>query len=40
MSNILFQELKLPCGAIIKNRFFKSAMSEGLGNKNNARKMS
>lgn len=33
MSNILFEEIKLPCGAIIKSRFFKSAMSEGLGNK-------
>ncbi|NMO95592.1 NADH:flavin oxidoreductase/NADH oxidase family protein [Paenibacillus lemnae] len=27
----MFQPLKLPCGVVIKNRFFKSAMSEGMG---------
>lgn len=31
--NSLDQSLILPCGAIIKNRIFKSAMSEGLGEK-------
>jgi len=31
MSNILAQPLKLPCGHEVKNRFFKSAMSEILG---------
>jgi 2,4-dienoyl-CoA reductase-like NADH-dependent reductase (Old Yellow Enzyme family) len=29
----LNQPLSLPCGAVIKNRIFKSAMSEGLGEK-------
>lgn len=29
--NVLFEPLELPCGAKIKNRFFKSAMSEALG---------
>jgi 2,4-dienoyl-CoA reductase-like NADH-dependent reductase (Old Yellow Enzyme family) len=29
----LNQLLELPCGAVIKNRIFKSAMSEGLGEK-------
>lgn len=31
--NPLGQSLTLPCGAVIKNRIFKSAMSEGLGEK-------
>ncbi|WP_091838019.1 NADH:flavin oxidoreductase/NADH oxidase family protein [Marininema halotolerans] len=31
MTHPLFQPLTLPAGATIKNRFFKSAMSEGLG---------
>ncbi|WP_291787927.1 NADH:flavin oxidoreductase/NADH oxidase family protein [Cecembia sp.] len=31
--NPLVQSLTLPCGAVIKNRIFKSAMSEGLGEK-------
>ncbi|EKB49169.1 NADH:flavin oxidoreductase/NADH oxidase family protein [Cecembia lonarensis] len=31
--NPLDQSLTLPCGAVIKNRIFKSAMSEGLGEK-------
>ena len=34
MSTIkLTNELKLPCGAVIKNRIGKSAMSENLGTK-------
>ncbi|MGM0845639.1 MAG: NADH:flavin oxidoreductase/NADH oxidase family protein [Bacillota bacterium] len=32
-SHVLSQPLTLPNGSIIKNRFFKSAMSEALGNK-------
>ncbi|MGY6741498.1 MAG: NADH:flavin oxidoreductase/NADH oxidase family protein [Cecembia sp.] len=31
--NPMGQPLTLPCGAVIKNRIFKSAMSEGLGEK-------
>ncbi|MBD1374011.1 NADH:flavin oxidoreductase/NADH oxidase family protein [Hazenella sp. IB182357] len=34
-TNILFEPLQLPCGTIIKNRFFKSAMSEALGTNDN-----
>lgn len=34
--HLLFQPLELPCGAKIKNRFFKSAMSEVLGTVDNA----
>jgi len=30
-NNILFQPLRLPCGAILKNRIVKSAMSDSLG---------
>ncbi len=38
--NILAQNFKLPNGTIIKNRLFKSAMSEGQGYKNGAPKES
>lgn len=38
--NPLDQPLTLPCGAVIKNRIFKSAMSEGLGEKGGAPKPS
>ncbi len=31
-SNVLGQPLELPCGAILKNRIVKSAMSDSLGN--------
>ena len=31
MGSILAQPLRLPCGHEVKNRFFKSAMSEVLG---------
>ncbi|TYT74679.1 NADH:flavin oxidoreductase/NADH oxidase family protein [Desulfobotulus mexicanus] len=33
--DILFQPLTLPCGRVVKNRFFKSAMSEILGTEDN-----
>ncbi|MCW7754238.1 NADH:flavin oxidoreductase/NADH oxidase family protein [Desulfobotulus sp. H1] len=33
--DLLFHPLTLPCGRVIKNRFFKSAMSEILGTKDN-----
>lgn len=33
MSSVLNQSLTLPCGAVIKNRFCKSAMTEGLADK-------
>ena len=29
--NLIANELKLPCGAVIKNRIGKSAMSENMG---------
>lgn len=32
-TNLLANELKLPCGAVIKNRIGKSAMSENMGTK-------
>lgn len=32
-NSVLFQELVLPCGAVIKNRFFKAAMSETFANR-------
>lgn len=32
-TNLLANELKLPCGAVIKNRIGKSAMSENMGSK-------
>jgi 2,4-dienoyl-CoA reductase-like NADH-dependent reductase (Old Yellow Enzyme family) len=28
----LFQAMTLPCGAVLKNRIIKSAMSDSLGN--------
>lgn len=31
--NLLAKEIKLPCGAVIKNRICKSAMSENMGSK-------
>ena len=34
-NKIIFEEIKLKNGQTIKNRIVKSAMSEGLGNKNN-----
>ena len=34
-SSILSQPLTLPCGAVIMNRFGKSAMSEALGTLDN-----
>ncbi len=34
-TGVLSKPLTLPCGAVIKNRFFKSAMSEGLGTVDN-----
>lgn len=33
MTEHLFQPLSLPCGTVIRNRFLKSAMSEGLGDR-------
>jgi 2,4-dienoyl-CoA reductase-like NADH-dependent reductase (Old Yellow Enzyme family) len=36
----LDQPISLPCGAVIKNRIFKSAMSEGLGEKGGSPKPS
>jgi len=36
----LNQPISLPCGAVIKNRIFKSAMSEGLGEKGGSPKSS
>ena len=32
VNNVLGQPLELPCGAILKNRLAKSAMSDSLGN--------
>ena len=34
MNNILFKSLKLNSGVELRNRFFKSAMSETLADKN------
>lgn len=34
MNNLLSQSLSLPCGAVLKNRIAKSAMSETLGTRN------
>ena len=33
--NLIANELKLPCGAIIKNRICKSAMSENMASRGN-----